>query len=89
MNLWINNQMIEANEGQTILEAARVAGIFIPTLCDRPGYSPAGTCGVCAVEVEGEAGTVLACCTPVRENMRILVPQSGQLPGGDDLDDLL
>ena len=55
--------------GQTILEAARGADVFIPTLCDYKDTIPTGACRVCVVEVEGARNLVPACATPVTPNM--------------------
>ncbi|MDL2264530.1 (2Fe-2S)-binding protein, partial [Synergistaceae bacterium OttesenSCG-928-I11] len=68
----INEKTIETPGGATILDVARVAGIYIPTLCDYPGVSPDGCCRVCLVEVEGSPKLVAACTTPVVNGMRIL-----------------
>lgn len=75
IDIGINGTMIEAPEGVTILEAARAAGIHIPTLCDYPELSPDGCCRVCLVEVEGAPQTkalVAACTTPAVNGMKIL-----------------
>jgi ferredoxin hydrogenase gamma subunit len=57
MKAWINNREIEFTEGETILEAAKRTGIFIPTLC---AYLPLdhtpGTCRMCLVQVDGMRG---------------------------------
>ena len=46
----INGQQVEAEEGQTILQACRVLGIEIPSLCYEPKLAPYGACRICAVE---------------------------------------
>ena len=59
-------------EGVTVLEAARQAGIDIPTLCDRGPDKPALTsCMVCVVRVNGSARLVPSCATRVAEQMKI------------------
>ncbi|MCS7242811.1 NADH-dependent [FeFe] hydrogenase, group A6 [Candidatus Caldatribacterium sp.] len=58
-------------EGVTILEACRMEGIRIPTLCFFEGLSPWGGCRICVVEVEGQPNLVASCVTPVREGMKI------------------
>ena len=50
----INGQQVEVEEGQTILQACRVLGIEVPTLCYEPKLAPYGACRICAVEVEGQ-----------------------------------
>jgi len=66
MKLTIDGVEIEADEGQTIFEAAASAGIEIPTLCHTPGLDPVGVCRMCVVDV-GERVKAAACvrnCQP-------------------------
>jgi len=51
--LTIDGQLVSANADQTILEAAREAGIFIPALCRLEGVSTIGACRICLVEMAG------------------------------------
>jgi bidirectional [NiFe] hydrogenase diaphorase subunit len=69
--LQIDGKEIKASEGTTILEAARDAGIFIPTLCYHEKLEPYGACRICTVEVEagGRTRLVAACVFPVEQNM--------------------
>jgi predicted molibdopterin-dependent oxidoreductase YjgC len=67
--LTINGQRVVAPEGATILEAARQAGIAIPTLCHHPDLSNVGACRLCVVTVEKARGLQTACTTPVAEGM--------------------
>ncbi len=67
----INGQQVSAEPGMTILEAARQAGVRIPTLCYHPDLRPQGACRVCLVEVEKERVLQPACTFPVREGMVI------------------
>lgn len=69
IQLTINDQPIEAEEGQTILEAAQKHGIAIPTLCYHKSLSPVGSCRLCVVEVEKWRGQVAACMTQVAQGM--------------------
>ena len=71
LNLTIDGIPVRVEEGATVLEAARRAGVWIPTLCFLKGRSAAGSCRVCVVEVEGEPGLVAACNTPAREGMAV------------------
>ena len=57
--------------GQTILQACRVLGIEIPTLCYEPKLAPYGACRICAVEVEGRDDTPISCGTTIEEGMVI------------------
>jgi formate dehydrogenase major subunit len=72
MNIRINGNEIVAEEGITILEAAKRSEIHIPTLC----YVKEGTsdvpCELCVVEVEGMEGPVRSCSTPIQEGMEIV-----------------
>jgi predicted molibdopterin-dependent oxidoreductase YjgC len=69
ITLTINDQRVVAQEGATILEAARGAGIRIPTLCHHPDLSTVGACRLCVVTVEKARGLQTACTTPVFEGM--------------------
>ena len=73
VNLTIDGRAIEAKEGQSILNAALDAGIFIPHLCGHPDLEPIGGCGLCMVEVEGEDEPVRACMTKAEEGMSVSV----------------
>ena len=72
MRLIIDNKTVEALEGQTILQAARNAGIEIPTLCYLENISSIGSCRLCVVEVEGKAQLLTACNTKAEEGMVVL-----------------
>ncbi len=76
INIWINDQQVKAKAGQTILQAADEAGIFIPRLCFHPALEPSGSCRLCAVEIDGQRGLPAACTTPVAEGMRIRTESS-------------
>jgi NADH-quinone oxidoreductase subunit G len=66
----IDNRDVEAPVGATILEAARGAGIKIPTLCAWPEiHHTPGACRVCMTEVEGQRSLIAACVFPVMEGM--------------------
>lgn len=69
--LQIDGQEVGAREGMTILEAAQVAGISIPTLCHHEKLEPFGGCRLCTVEVEvrGWTNLVAACIYPVAKNL--------------------
>ena len=67
--LTINGRSITARERQTILEAARSAGIAIPTLCWHPDLSVDGSCRLCVVEVDGMRSPPAACSTPASDGM--------------------
>jgi NADH dehydrogenase/NADH:ubiquinone oxidoreductase subunit G len=69
VNLMIDGRPVEAEAGTTILAAAEIAGVSIPTLCHHPDLKPAGVCRICVVEVEGARTLVGSCHTPVQEGM--------------------
>jgi iron-only hydrogenase group A len=69
LNVTINTQKIQVPEGSTILQAARQAGISIPTLCNLEKREAIGACRVCLVEVEGARTLAASCSTPVSEGM--------------------
>ena len=67
----IDGKEVKAREGVTVLEAARSAGISIPTLCHHEKLEPFGGCRLCIVEVQvGDwKKCVVACVYPVEENL--------------------
>ena len=67
MKLRIDGREVECRDGATILEAARAAGIPIPSLCDLPGLEPFAGCRICLVEVSGRQDFAPACATPAAE----------------------
>ena len=74
MLAYINDRPVEFNEGETILAAAKRAGIFIPTLCALlPIDHTPGTCRVCLVEIRDGASSRIttACTTPMTEGMHV------------------
>ncbi len=66
----IDGQLIPFEEGQTIMEAATEAGVYIPHLCHHPEYTPHGSCKLCNVNVNGR--TCSACTFPAMEGQQIL-----------------
>ena len=69
INLTIDNQKITAPKGTTILEAAKQAGIDIPTLCFLKEINEVGDCRMCIVEVEGRRGFATSCIQTIEEGM--------------------
>ena len=65
----IDGQEVEVPSGSTILEAARIAGVDIPTLCYHPDLDVKAMCRVCVVEVVGARTLQAACTQPVSEGM--------------------
>jgi len=70
-NIEVNNKIIKARKGDTILETLRRNAISVPTLCNMQNFSPTGACRICVVEVEGHDDLVPSCSYPVQEWMKI------------------
>ncbi|MBI5604834.1 MAG: (2Fe-2S)-binding protein [Deltaproteobacteria bacterium] len=70
----INGQEVEAQPDWTVLDAAKEAGIHIPTLCYHEAVGPSGACRLCVVElVEGSwSKVVISCMYPVKEGITVL-----------------
>lgn len=71
VNLKINGIPVKAEEGSTIIEAARLAGIDIPSLCYLKDINCIGACRVCVVEVKGAKSLVASCIYPVAEGLEV------------------
>lgn len=69
----IDGKEVQAKDGMTVLDAARRAGIFIPTLCHNEKLQPYGGCRLCTVEVEsrGRTNYVASCLYPVEKNLTV------------------
>lgn len=67
----IDGRSIEVPERSTVLQATRIAGIDIPTLCDHPSLKPYGGCRLCVVEVEGMRTLQASCTLPAYNGMVI------------------
>ena len=73
LTLTIDDQEVVAEEGMTIIEAARSVGIDIPTLCHHEGLAPYGACRLCTVEItrNGRSRLVTSCVYPVEEGLTV------------------
>lgn len=71
VNIKINGMPIQAPKGATILEAAKLACIDIPTLCYLKDINEIGACRICVVEVKGARSLVASCMYPISEGMEI------------------
>ena len=67
IKLTVNGRAIEVDEGTTLLDAAREAGVHIPTLCHYPRLPSHAVCRMCLVEVQGEARPQPACTTKAKD----------------------
>jgi len=75
VNLTINGRQIKAEEGATLLEAARAHNIYIPTLCANEAVAPYGACRLCLVEIKtarGRERLVTSCIYFVEEGLTVL-----------------
>ena len=71
VNIKINGMDVAAPKGSTILEAAKLAGIDIPTLCYLKDINEIGACRICLVEVKGAKSLVASCVYPINEGMEV------------------
>ncbi len=71
VNIEVNDRVIKARKGETIMAALGSNGIKIPSLCAMKDFTPTGACRMCVVEVEGRTGLVPSCSQPVAEWMKI------------------
>jgi formate dehydrogenase alpha subunit len=71
-NLIIDGREVEVTPGTTVLEAARKAGIYIPTLCHDPHLEPYGACRLCIVKIDGIRGLPTSCTTPCEPAMVVI-----------------
>ena len=72
ITLTINGRQVTVEEGASVLQAAREAGIDIPTLCNNPELTPSGACRLCTVEVSSNGGRsrlVASCAYPAEEGL--------------------
>lgn len=67
IELTINGRLVELSEGATLLDAARKAGVHVPTLCHYPGLPSHSVCRMCLVDVEGEQKPQPACTTLAKQ----------------------
>ena len=71
VNIKINGMPYQVPAGITVLEAAREAGIDIPTLCYLKDLNEIGACRMCMVEIKGARSLMAACVYPVNEGMEV------------------
>ena len=72
ISLRIDGELVHANDGDTILQAARASSKYIPTLCYLEGLSAVGACRLCVIEVAGMNRLLPACTTPAQEGMSVV-----------------
>lgn len=71
VHLTVNGRAVAVPEGTTLLEAARQAGVHVPTLCYHPRLPAQAVCRMCLVEVQGQPRPVPACNTPVQDGQAV------------------
>ncbi len=69
--LTIDNRTVQVQDGTTLLDAARAAGVKVPSLCYLKDVQAIGSCRVCLVEVEGAKTLMASCVTPASEGMKV------------------
>ena len=81
LKITIDGKATQVPQGTTVLDAARMLDISIPTLCHHPKLTPFGGCRLCLVEIKGIPRAVTACTTPVTDGMEVTTstPQIEQL----------
>ncbi len=72
VKLTIDGIEVLARKGATVLQAAKDAGIRIPTLCFHERMKPIGSCGMCVVEIDGISEPVSSCETSVEDGMSVI-----------------
>lgn len=72
----INGKPVEVAYGTTILEAAKLVQVKIPTLCKHPDLTASAGCGICIVKVKGNRKLLRACCTPLEDKMEVTTHDS-------------
>ncbi|NLZ68500.1 MAG: 4Fe-4S binding protein [Spirochaetales bacterium] len=72
IHLTIQGINVEVDAGATVLDAAKKAGVKIPTLCYHSDLKPFGSCGLCICKQEGSNKIIRACATPAAEGMKII-----------------
>ncbi len=69
ITLHIDGKEVKTRKGDTVLQAAQSAGIYIPTLCADEDLEPYGGCRLCVVEIDGVRGQPTSCTTPAANGM--------------------
>jgi bidirectional [NiFe] hydrogenase diaphorase subunit len=83
ISLTINGQRVTAEEGMTILEVARSAGVDIPTLCNLEPLDASGACRLCTVEITkgGRTRLVASCVYPAEEGLDVQTESASVVKG--------
>lgn len=89
MKITINGIECEAREGQTVLQVAREAGIYVPSLCYHAKTGPAGKCRACVAEIEGMRGLQTTCTVEVKDGLKVTTDSEKALAAQKLVVDLL
>lgn len=71
VKIWIDNEPVEVEKGTNVLEAARMAGKDIPTLCYLKDINEIGACRLCLVEIENNGKLAASCITPAVDGLKV------------------
>lgn len=71
IKIWLDDEPVEVAKGTSVLEAAKIAGKDIPTLCYLKEINEVGACRLCLVEIEKTGKLVASCITPATEGLRV------------------
>mmetsp|Transcript_14609 Transcript_14609/g.39086 ORF Transcript_14609/g.39086 Transcript_14609/m.39086 type:complete len:780 (-) Transcript_14609:229-2568(-) len=76
VTLMVNGRTVSVEKGASVLDAARAAGVYVPSLCYHPSLQPTGTCRLCLVDIvrnnPARGKSVVACATPAADGMVVL-----------------
>mmetsp|Transcript_651 Transcript_651/g.1245 ORF Transcript_651/g.1245 Transcript_651/m.1245 type:complete len:798 (-) Transcript_651:196-2589(-) len=76
VSLTVNGRKVTVPQGSSVLDAARTAGVYLPSLCYHPNLKPTGTCRLCLVDIvrnnPARGKPVVACATPAANGMVVL-----------------
>ena len=72
MKITLNGRIVEAREGDMLLDVCRREGLDVPTLCQEDRVDPMGSCRMCLVEVEGQRRLQPSCAVPAEDSQVVL-----------------
>ena len=72
ISVTIDGRGVTVQRGQTVLDAARAAGVAVPTLCHLDGLTPVGACRLCMVELRPSGRLIPACAVAAEEGMEVV-----------------
>ena len=77
VNLEVDGQSIQVDEGTSVMRAAALLGINVPKLCATDSLDAFGSCRLCLVEIEGRRGMPASCTTLVEDGMKVTTQSGG------------